>query len=336
MSDRDGRDDRDGRARKGRDGQAKEPEIRGEDGHVLRPDERAGQQLDDEQVARQTEIQAEEAKTRAELQAEAAGEQPERGVHQDMATSGAGAVVPDAPILIEVSDVVAGYVPEVDILNGCDLTLHEGEIVGIVGPNGAGKSTLLKALFGLIPVRSGEVTFRGEDIAAKPAHALVEMGIGYVPQNDNVFPSLTIRENLQMGCYLDQSKFDRRLGDMVETFPRLGERLDQRAGALSGGERQMLAMSRALMMEPEVMLMDEPSAGLSPDLQDEVFVNAKKINKAGVSIIMVEQNARRCLQICDRGYVLDQGRNAYTGGGRDLLDDPKVIELYLGTLAQVD
>ncbi len=252
----------------------------------------------------------------------------------DMETVGDGVELPDAPVIVDVKEVVAGYVPEVDILNGCDLTLHEGEIVGIVGPNGAGKSTLLKALFGLIPVRSGDVTFRGQDIADKPAHELVEMGIGYVPQTENVFPSLTIRENLQMGCYLDQSKFSPRLESTIETFPRLGERLDQRAGALSGGERQMLAMSRALMMDPEVMLMDEPSAGLSPDRQDEVFINAKRINKTGVSIIMVEQNARRCLQICDRGYVLDQGRNAYTGGGRDLLDDPKVIELYLGTLAR--
>lgn len=254
----------------------------------------------------------------------------------DMETVAGGDARPDTPVIIEVSDITAGYVPEVDILTGCDLTLHEGEIVGIVGPNGAGKSTLLKALFGLIPIRAGSVTYRGEDIGAKPAHVLVEKGIGFVPQTENVFPSLTIRENLQMGCYLDQSKFHRRLDEMVDTFPRLGERIDQRAGALSGGERQMLAMSRALMMEPEVLLMDEPSAGLSPDLQDGVFINAKRINKTGVSIIMVEQNARRCLQICDRGYVLDQGRNAYTGKGDELLDDPKVIELYLGTLGRAD
>ncbi len=323
----------DGQHNEGRDGQAREPDVVGDDGEVTRADQRMGETLDPDQAQRQAEAAEADALTRAEATGDA---DVERGVHDDMDTAGAGAVVPDTPVLIEVTNVVAGYVPEVDILNGCDLTLHEGEIVGIVGPNGAGKSTLLKALFGLIPVRSGTVTFQGEDIADAPAHKLVSMGIGYVPQTENVFPSLTIRENLQMGCYLDQSKFDRRLQDMVETFPRLGERLGQRAGALSGGERQMLAMSRALMMEPEVMLMDEPSAGLSPDLQDEVFINAKRINEAGVSIIMVEQNARRCLQICDRGYVLDQGRNAYTGGGRELLDDPKVIELYLGTLAQVD
>jgi branched-chain amino acid transport system ATP-binding protein len=237
-------------------------------------------------------------------------------------------------VIVEVRDVVAGYVPEVDILTGCELTLHRGEIVGIIGPNGAGKSTLLKALFGLIPVRSGTVTFHGEDITRKAAHELVEMGIGYIPQTDNVFPSLTIRENLQMGAYLDQRNFGTRLDEVVDMFPRLGERINQRAGSLSGGERQMLAMSRALMMQPEVLLMDEPSAGLSPALQDGVFINARRINRAGVSIVMVEQNARRCLQICDRGYVLDQGANAYTGGGQELLDDPKVIDLYLGTLAQ--
>lgn len=241
---------------------------------------------------------------------------------------------PNGEVLIEVKDVVAGYVPEVNILNGCDLTLGRGEIVGIIGPNGAGKSTLLKALFGLIPVREGTVTFRGEDITKKKAHSLVSMGIGYIPQTENVFPRLTIRENLEMGSYLQPRKFEERLETVVEMFPRLGERLEQRAGSLSGGERQMLAMSRALMMEPVVLLMDEPSAGLSPALQDGVFVNASRINRAGVSIIMVEQNARRCLQICDRGYVLDQGRNAYTGSGGDLLNDPKVIELYLGTLAK--
>ena len=239
-------------------------------------------------------------------------------------------------VLVEVSDVVAGYVPEVNILNGCDLTLHQGEIVGIIGPNGAGKSTLLKALFGLIPIRSGSVAYRGEDISSAKAHVLVSEGIGYVPQNDNVFPSLTIKENLEMGAYQNPKSFSTQLEQVVETFPRLGERLEQRAGSLSGGERQMLAMGRALMMDPTVLLMDEPSAGLSPALQDGVFVNARRINRAGVSIIMVEQNARRCLQICNRGYVLDQGRNAYTGTGTDLLEDPKVIELYLGTLAKAE
>jgi len=237
------------------------------------------------------------------------------------------------PLLV-ATDLVAGYLPGVNILNGCNITVHDGELVGIIGPNGAGKSTCLKAVFGLIPVREGSVTLRDEDIANRKAHELVERGVGYVPQNNNVFPTLTVRENLEMGAYLRPKAFKAAYDRVVQMFPRLGERAEQRAGALSGGERQMLAMGRALMMDPSVLLLDEPSAGLSPALQDEVFLRCRRINEAGVSILMVEQNASKCLQICHRGYVLDQGANAYTGSGRELLDDPKVIELYLGTLAQ--
>lgn len=237
--------------------------------------------------------------------------------------------------LIHIDGLVAGYVPEVDILDGVELDLAEGELIGIIGPNGAGKSTLLKALVGLLTIRSGSITFRGEDITGRKAHELVDRGIGYVPQNNNVFPSLTVYENLEMGAFLRPKEFRTRLDYVADLFPRLGERIKQRAGSLSGGERQMLAMGRALMMDPEVLLLDEPSAGLSPALQDQVFIRTKQINRTGVSIIMVEQNARRCLQIVDRGYVLDQGRNAYTDTGQNLLNDPKVIELYLGTLARV-
>ncbi len=236
--------------------------------------------------------------------------------------------------LISAEAVVAGYVPGVDILTGCELTLEEGELIGIIGPNGAGKSTLLKALFGLIPVRSGSVTLRGEDITSFKASKLVAMGVGFVPQTNNVFPSLTVEENLEMGIYLEPKRVDERFEWVFELFPRLFERRKQRAGSLSGGERQMVASGRALMADPSVLLLDEPSAGLSPLFQDEVFVRCKRIQAAGVSIIMVEQNARRCLQICDRAYVLDQGKNAYTGTGKQLLNDPKVIELYLGTLAR--
>ena len=239
-------------------------------------------------------------------------------------------------LLIHVDNIRAGYVPGVDILNGCSLDLRPGELVGIIGPNGAGKSTLLKALFGLLDVREGDVTMRGESIVDLTAHELVSRGIGYVPQRDNVFPSLTIEENLEMGAFLRPKEFITRRDEVADLFPRLGERMGQRAGSLSGGERQMLAMGRALMMSPDVLLLDEPSAGLSPVLQDQVFINTRDINRAGVSIVMVEQNARRCLQICHRGYVLDQGRNAYEGPGRDLLSDPKVIDLYLGTLATAD
>ncbi len=236
--------------------------------------------------------------------------------------------------LLIADNVTGGYIPGVDILNDCTLTLAEGELVGIIGPNGAGKSTLLKSLFGLLTISSGSIRLRGEEITGLKAHSLVSKGIGYVPQNDNVFPSLTVQENLEMGVFLKPDKFEERFEVVGEMFPRLVERKGQRAGSLSGGERQMLAMGRALMMDPSVLLLDEPSAGLSPLLQDEVFVRTKRINQAGVSIVMVEQNASRCLQICDRGYVLDQGSNAYTGSGNDLLTDPKVIELYLGTLVK--
>ena len=237
-------------------------------------------------------------------------------------------------VVLQGTDLVAGYIPEVNILNGCNVVVNEGDFVGIIGPNGAGKSTFLKAVLGLCSVRGGTIELRGEDITGKKAHQLVSMGVGYVPQTKNVFQTLTVRENLEMGCFLKPSLFDERFEYVTDLFPKLGERASQRAGALSGGERQMVAMGRALMMQPTVLLLDEPSAGLSPILQDEVFLQCKRINQTGVAILMVEQNARRCLQVCHRGYVLDQGRNAYTGTGRQLLADPNVIELYLGTLAK--
>jgi branched-chain amino acid transport system ATP-binding protein len=241
---------------------------------------------------------------------------------------------PNGPPVLDAHDLVAGYIPEVNILNGCNLTVNPGEFVGIIGPNGAGKSTLLKAILGQCAVRSGTIRLGSEDITGRKAHELVAMGIGYVPQMRNVFPSLTVRENLEMGCYLAPRMFDDRYEYVTTLFPRLSERATQRTGALSGGERQMVAMGRALMMDPKVLLLDEPSAGLSPVLQDEVFVRCRRINQEGVAILMVEQNARRCLQVVHRGYVLDQGQNAYTGTGRALLSDPNVIELYLGTLAK--
>ncbi|WP_251453478.1 ABC transporter ATP-binding protein [Microbacterium sp. Marseille-Q6648] len=235
------------------------------------------------------------------------------------------------PVVV-VEDVHAGYLPGVNILNGCNLVAHKGELIGIIGPNGAGKSTLLKAIFGQVNVRGGVVTLEGDDITGLKANQLVSRGVGFIPQTNNVFPSLTIEENLQMGLYQRPSAYAERLEFVTGIFGELKKRLKQRAGSLSGGERQMVAMSRALMMDPKVLLLDEPSAGLSPVRQDEAFIRVSEINKAGVTCIMVEQNARRCLQICDRGYVLDQGRDAYTGSGRDLLNDPKVTELYLGTL----
>ncbi len=245
-----------------------------------------------------------------------------------VAYTGAGAPVVDA------QHVDAGYLAGIDILHDCSLQAYPGELIGIIGPNGAGKSTLLKALFGLVPVRRGSVTLHGEDITNQKANRLVQAGVGFVPQTDNVFPSLTIEENLQMGLYLRPRKLSERLEAVYDLFPVLQQRRSQRAGGLSGGQRQSVAMARALMMEPDVLLLDEPSAGLSPVRQDDTFIRTRRINRTGVTVIMVEQNARRCLQICDRGYVLDQGRNSYTGTGHELADDPKVIELYLGTLAQ--
>jgi branched-chain amino acid transport system ATP-binding protein len=236
--------------------------------------------------------------------------------------------------ILEATELVAGYVPEVNILNGCNVTIAPGEFVGIIGPNGAGKSTFLKAVLGLVAVRSGTVSLRGENITGQAAHKLVQRGVGFVPQSKNVFQTLTVRENLEMGCFLAPKRFTERYEIVTGLFPRLAERAEQRAGSLSGGERQMVAMGRALMLDPALLLLDEPSAGLSPMLQDEVFLRCRMINEAGVAILMVEQNARRCLQVCHRAYVLDQGRNAYTGSGRELLGDPRVIELYLGTLAR--
>lgn len=238
-------------------------------------------------------------------------------------------------LVLHVEDLVAGYIPEVNILNGCNVEVREGEFIGVIGPNGAGKSTVLKAILGQCTTRSGSVMLNGENITGLKAHELVERGVGYVPQTQNVFQSLTVSENLEMGCFLKPKVFQERFEYVSSLFPKLRDRAAQRAGSLSGGERQMVAMGRALMMEPKLLLLDEPSAGLSPALQDEVFIQCKKINSEGIAILMVEQNARRCLQVTDRAYVLDQGRNAYTGTGRELLNDPNVIKLYLGTLAKM-
>ncbi|MEY4390970.1 MAG: hypothetical protein RLZZ400_713 [Actinomycetota bacterium] len=238
-------------------------------------------------------------------------------------------------LVVEAKDLVAGYLPGINILNGCNLTAYQGELIGIIGPNGAGKSTLLKAIFGQVNIRSGNIILKGEDITGLKANKLVEKGVAFVPQTNNVFPSLTIEENLEMGVFQTPKRFKERFEFVTGIFPDLGKRRAQKAGSLSGGERQMVAMGRALMIDPSVLLLDEPSAGLSPVRQDETFIRVKEVNAAGVTVIMVEQNARRCLQICDRAYVLDQGKDAYTGTGRQLLTDPKMVELYLGNLAEL-
>jgi branched-chain amino acid transport system ATP-binding protein len=239
-----------------------------------------------------------------------------------------------SPPALEIADLVAGYLPGVNILDGCSVGAGRDELVGIIGPNGAGKSTLLKAVIGLVAVRSGTVRLGGEDITGLKANELVARGVGFVPQNANVFAPMTVEENLQMGLYLQPRRFAERVGVILELFPEIAGFRRRKAGSLSGGERQLVAMARALMTEPSVLLLDEPSAGLSPIRQDETFLRIHRIKRSGVCVVMVEQNARRCLQICDRAYVLDQGRDAYTGTGDELVGDPRVVRLYLGDLAE--
>ena len=237
--------------------------------------------------------------------------------------------------LLSVSGLVAGYVSEVDILNGVDLNVSEGQIVTVIGPNGAGKSTLIKSIFGLLPPRRGQVRLRGQDLTGLPPHSITRRGMSYVAQLDNVFPSLTVEENLEMGV-LERGSGRERIKAMYELFPRLGERRTQAAGTMSGGERQMLAMARALIPKPQLLLLDEPSAGLAPAFVEAIFEKVKEINEHGVTIVMVEQNARRALAMSDRGYVLDLGQNRFEGTGEDLLHDPKVADLYLGGTARIE
>jgi branched-chain amino acid transport system ATP-binding protein len=237
---------------------------------------------------------------------------------------------PPADFVLHAENLVGGYVEEVDILRGCTLTAADGEIVVVIGPNGAGKSTLAKAIFGLVRVREGRVTLRGEDVTGAPPHEVTANGMSYVPQVANVFGSLTVQENLEVGGVLRRKKLRERTEQMLELFPKLLVRRRQRAGTLSGGERQLLAMARALMPEPSVLLLDEPSAGLAPLAVSQVFDTVAEINRTGVTIVMIEQNARRALALADRGYVLESGTNRFEGTGEALLGDPQVAELYLG------
>jgi len=239
-------------------------------------------------------------------------------------------------VLLEAHGVVAGYTPEVDILNGVEIEVGNGEIVTIVGPNGAGKSTLMKSVFGLVRPREGSVKLRGDEITGIQPHSVTRKGVSYVPQLDNVFPSLTVQENLELGALAGDDDPDARMEVMFGLFPRLEERRGQAAGTMSGGERQMVAMGRALMPDPQILLLDEPSAGLAPAFVDAIFEKVLEVNRAGVTILMVEQNARRALELSDRGYVLDLGQNKFTGPGPELIRDPKVADLYLGGTGRVD
>jgi neutral amino acid transport system ATP-binding protein len=232
--------------------------------------------------------------------------------------------------LLEVDAVFAGYLPDVDILQGINLKLFPGELIAIIGPNGAGKSTLAKTICGLLHPRTGKITFKGENIAGLKPNQIVAKGMSYVPQICNVFRSLTVEENLEMGAFQRHTALTEHKNQIFHAFPRLAERRRQRAGTLSGGERQMLAMAKALMLQPLVLLLDEPSAALSPLMLKDIFEKIQQINQAGTSIVLVEQNARKALSMADRGYVLDSGRDRFHGPGAELLHNPKVGELYLG------
>lgn len=232
--------------------------------------------------------------------------------------------------LLEVQEVYAGYIPDLDILQGINFHIAPGELVTVIGPNGAGKSTLAKTIFGLLTPHTGKIIFQGKNIAGLKPNQIVQRGMCYVPQISNVFPSLSIEENLEMGAFIRRGALQ-PLKEMIYTmFPVLGQRRRQRAGTLSGGERQMLAMGRALMLDPDLLILDEPSAALSPILVNDVFAQIRAINETGKAIMLVEQNAKKALAMADRGYVLENGRDRFEGSGQDLLNDPKVGELYLG------
>lgn len=231
--------------------------------------------------------------------------------------------------VLEASELVSGY-GEVEILHGVSLRLDRGEIVAIIGPNGAGKSTFMKAVFGLLKIRSGTVHLEDEDITGMPPERIVRKGMCYVPQSENVFPSLSIQENLEMGAFIRRDGYRQRLDEIYGLFPDLAQRPQVRAGKLSGGQRQMLALARALMLDPKILLLDEPTASLAPKMVEDIFVKIHNINQTGVAILIVEQNAKEALSVCHRAYVLAGGHNRLEGTGPELLASEEVGKLYLG------
>ena len=233
--------------------------------------------------------------------------------------------------VLELRDVVGGY-GDTEILHGVSLYVDSDEIVVIIGPNGAGKSTVMKAVFGLLNLQGGNVLLDGRDITNTPPEIVVRAGVCYVPQTDNVFPNLTVHENLEMGAFIREDDFRPRLDEVYAMFPPLQEKRSQTAGTLSGGQRQMVAMGKALMLEPKILLLDEPTAGLSPKFRAEIFETVKTINRAGTPILMVEQNARQALSIASCGYVLVDGRDTFNGTGESLLGDEQVAEMFLGVV----
>lgn len=233
--------------------------------------------------------------------------------------------------LLELRNLHAGY-GEVKVLNGVELSVREGEIVSVIGPNGSGKSTMMKTIFGLLKPEGGEIIYKSKNITALEPFQVIRLGICYVPQEYNVFPSLTVEENLEMGAYILNSPEDIKKGKerVYELFPFLKERARSAVKTLSGGMRQMVAFGRALMLNPDLLLLDEPSAGLAPKLVDEIISKLQEISMQGVSILLVEQNVRRALELCNRGYVLDQGKTVLEGSGRELLLSERVQEVYMG------
>lgn len=231
--------------------------------------------------------------------------------------------------LLNIDELDAGY-GEIKVLSEVDLRVADGEYVAIVGPNGAGKSTVMKAIVGIATCLGGSITFRGADITGMAPEDVVHEGIGYVPQSDNIFPTLTVEENLRIGAYVLETVPEKRKQMVYDRFPVLAERTDEEAGSLSGGQQQMLAMGCALMLDPDVLLLDEPSAGLAPDLVGDMFDRIDAINDTGTTVLMVEQNAKEALRRCDRGYVLANGENRYEDDGDALLNDEAVRKQFLG------
>ncbi|PTQ75094.1 ABC transporter ATP-binding protein [Celeribacter persicus] len=231
---------------------------------------------------------------------------------------------------LHANEMRGGYGNGADILHGCTLTVQKGEIAVIVGPNGAGKSTAMKAVFGMLNLREGHVNLDGEDITGLSPQERVRKGMGFVPQTHNIFPTMSVRENLEMGAFIREDDYEETIEQVYELFPAVYEKRHQNAGELSGGQRQQVAVGRALMTKPKLLMLDEPTAGVSPIVMDELFDRIIEVAKTGISILMVEQNARQALEIADKGYVLVQGANAYTDTGANLLADPEVRRTFLG------
>jgi branched-chain amino acid transport system ATP-binding protein len=231
---------------------------------------------------------------------------------------------------LKAHKITGGYGSGPDILHACDISVGRGEIAVIVGPNGAGKSTAMKAIFGMLDVREGSVLLDGVDISNFSTQDRVRAGMGFVPQNQNIFTSMTVEENLEMGAFIRKDDFSDTLEQVFELFPVLKEKRRQAAGELSGGQRQQVAVGRALMTQPKILMLDEPTAGVSPIVMDELFDRIIEVSRTGIPILMVEQNARQALGIADTGFVMVQGRNAYTGSGKELLADPEVRKSFLG------